>query len=214
MGKIVFYVFLLVFIGFETCSSQVLQFGVCPKVETMRFFDLERFLGKWFEIERFPTWYEENGHCAYKTIQACGRRIEIQHGFVREGIQYILHVNSTYIPGDEAVFNIQESNIDPVGIPLSVIITDYNNYAVVYGCKSSKIFDMKYISAWILSRDTTLHPEILETARQTLNSIPNANLAYLKPVEQSEGSCTYHWTAHINADYKEKDDGIIDNDRK
>lgn len=70
-----------------------------------------QFLGVWYEIARFPTWYEHFGACAYKTIQYCGRRIEIEHVFVRDGIQFVLHVNSTYYPGDEAVFTIQENNI-------------------------------------------------------------------------------------------------------
>lgn len=31
--------------------------------------------------------------------------------FVRDGIQFVLHVNSSYTPGDEAVFAIQQNNI-------------------------------------------------------------------------------------------------------
>lgn len=33
---------------------------------------------------------------------------------------------------------------DPVGIPLNVISTDYNNYALVYGCKNNTETDLKY----------------------------------------------------------------------
>lgn len=65
-------------------------------------------------IERFPAWYEEFGSCAFKTIDFCGTRIEIAHGFVRNEIQYILHVNSSYTPGDEAVFEIKENNIGKI----------------------------------------------------------------------------------------------------
>ncbi|CAG9565664.1 unnamed protein product [Danaus chrysippus] len=44
-------------------------------------------------------------------IQKCGRRIEFQHSFVKDSIEYVLHVNSTYAPGAEAVFDIQKNNI-------------------------------------------------------------------------------------------------------
>lgn len=56
-------------------------------------------------------WYEISGSCAFKTIEFCGNQIEIQHGFVKNNIQYILHVNSSYNPGDEAVFEIKENNV-------------------------------------------------------------------------------------------------------
>ncbi|OWR41648.1 biliverdin binding protein-I, partial [Danaus plexippus plexippus] len=101
----------------------------------MKYFELERFLGKWYEIERIPSWYDDDAMCSYKIIQRCGRRIEFQHGFVKDSIEYVLHVNSTYTPGAEAVFDIQKNNIDPFGIPLSIITTDYTNYAIMYGCK-------------------------------------------------------------------------------
>ncbi|KAI5642830.1 lipocalin / cytosolic fatty-acid binding protein family domain-containing protein [Phthorimaea operculella] len=174
----------------------------------MKYFEIEKFLGKWYEIERFNTWYEENGNCAYKYINQCGRRIEIEHGFVRDGVQYVLHVNSSYNPGDEAVFKINQSNIDPVGIPLSVITTDYSNYAIVYGCKNRPLLgiNVRYISAWILSREPTLSEEILERAHQELNSIPNANVAYLETVPQAEEKCRYSWTAHVDAELNTEDD--------
>ncbi|XP_026333310.1 apolipoprotein D-like [Hyposmocoma kahamanoa] len=159
-----------------------------------------RFLGKWYEIERFPAWYEEYGSCAFKTIDWCGNWIEIEHGFIRNEIQYILHVNSTYTHGDEAVFEIKKNNIDPFGIPLSVTFTDYDNYAIVYGCKSVVLQGMKYISAWILSRNTTLPSEMLDKAKTELNSLPYASIAYLKTVSQDTQECNFYWTAHVHAE--------------
>ncbi|XP_026763826.2 apolipoprotein D-like [Galleria mellonella] len=197
------YLIVTVILRFELSNTQILHFGKCAEVETMRYFDLERFLGIWYEIERFPTWYEENGHCAHKRIQACGRTVVIEHYFIRNGIQYVLQMNSTYSPGDEAVFEIEESNIDPVGIPFSVITTDYDNYAIVYGCKYNEHIHIKYISAWILSRTSTLSPELREQARSELTSIPFANAAYLQTVEQGERYCTYHWTAYVQTQDKD-----------
>ncbi|XP_063387497.1 lopap-like [Cydia fagiglandana] len=179
------------------CVAQILKFGTCPDVKTMKYFELEKFLGVWYEIERFPTWYEDQGDCAYKRISACGRHIEIEHVYVKDGIEYVLHVNTTYSAGDEAVFVIQESNIDPMGIPISVLTTDYTNYAVIYGCRNSEEMNLMYISAWIASRSSTLDPETLDKARRELSSIPFASAAYLERVEQEK--CSFHWTAHVEA---------------
>ncbi|KAM3960490.1 insecticyanin-A [Aphomia sociella] len=205
------FIFFTVTLSFYVSNCQVLQFGECPDVETMKYFDLERFLGLWYEIERFPAWYEHSGHCAYKRIQACGRKVEIEHAYVKDGIQYVLHVNSSYTPGDKAVFIIEESNIDPIGIPFSVINTDYENYAVVYGCKYNENMDIKYISGWILSRSLTLSPEQQMQARMELNSLPFANAAYLERVNQGENDCTHHWVAHIQSE-SINENATVDND--
>ncbi|KPJ17085.1 Lopap [Papilio machaon] len=199
-----------VFIHVKLSTNQVLLFGTCVEVETVKFFDIERFLGLWYEIERFPAWYEGFGHCAYKRFQACGRRIEIEHSFVRNDIHYILHVNSTYAPGNDAIFKFKKNNIDPLSIPLSILATDYTNYAVVYGCKNNETLDIKYISAWILSREKNLSPEILETAYREINSIPYASTVYLEQVLQNEEKCVHHWTAHVHAEdvIDEEDDEL------
>ncbi|CAH2094774.1 unnamed protein product [Euphydryas editha] len=196
MGHNVFVVLTLVLI-IQTCCCQVLMFGSCVDVTTMKYFEIERFLGKWYEIERFPISYESSGNCAYKMIQQCGRRIEFQHVYVNNGIKFTLHVNSSYVSGDEAVFPIKENNIDPIGIPLSIISTDYSNYAVVYGCKVNEILDLKYVVAWILSRNTTLEADVLDKARLELNSLPFGSIAYLESVDHED--CSYHWSADIYA---------------
>ncbi|KAJ0173503.1 hypothetical protein K1T71_010652 [Dendrolimus kikuchii] len=195
-------VFVLVLI-ITICGAQVIQFGTCADVETMKYFDVERFQGTWYEIQRFPTWYEDYGQCAYKTFDYCGREMEIGHGFIRDGVEFVLHLNSTYSPGDEAIFHIAKNNIDPLGIPLSVIKTDYTNYAILYGCRSNEELDIKYILAWILSRERTLESDLLSEAQLILNSLPSADAAYLQTVEQSEEKCSFHWTAHVQATYNE-----------
>ncbi|XP_072929713.1 lopap-like [Epargyreus clarus] len=188
---------IILVVSVKICSTQVLLFGKCVEVETMKYFNIDNFLGKWYEIQRYPAWYEKHGHCPYKRIQACGRRIEVEHGYVKDGIQFILHVNSTYAPGDEAVLNFEENNIDPVGIPMTVISTDYTNYALVYGCKYKENVDLKYFAAWILSREPTLSDELLQKTRDELNSIPYASVAYLETVGHEK--CDFHWTAHVHA---------------
>ncbi|CAK1550409.1 unnamed protein product [Leptosia nina] len=165
----------------------------------MEYFQIDKFLGKWYVIEEFPVWYEENGHCAYKVFELCGRELKIQSGFIKRNIQYIVYVNSTYNSGDEAVFKINKSNIDPVGMPLSVISTDYANYSLVYGCRLNENLQLKYISAWILSRSKSLSSELLDQAYRELNSLPSASSAYLQKVNHSDTMCSYQWTAEIHA---------------
>ncbi|XP_032521565.2 lopap-like [Danaus plexippus] len=204
-----FFNVLLLVLSLHLCAGQTILFGACENVETMKYFELERFLGKWYEIERIPSWYDDDAMCSYKIIQRCGRRIEFQHGFVKDSIQYILHVNSTYTPGAEAVFDIQKNNIDPFGIPLSIITTDYTNYAIMYGCKVNPELNLKYVLAWVLSRNKTLSSKLLDEAHQRLMTIPSTSLAYFHPVSHSEKLCDHMWSAHVHAHHHEADNDSL-----
>ncbi|CAG4957166.1 unnamed protein product [Colias eurytheme] len=190
-------IFIVLFTVFQVIVGQILQFGECKDVKTMELFQIDKFLGKWYVIEKFPIWYETDGHCAYKVFQLCGRRVRIQSGYIKGDIQYVLHVNSTYASGDEAVFSIEANNVDPVGVPLSVISTDYTNYSVLYGCRVNGNLQLKYVNAWILSRSTTLSDDLLEQAHHQLKLLPDANTVYLEKEDHS--ACSYQWTAQIHA---------------
>ncbi|XP_059047411.1 insecticyanin-A-like [Achroia grisella] len=191
------YLFITIVLNSMLSFSQVINFGKCPQVETMQYFDLERFQGLWYEIERFPPWGEIRGECAHKRIQACGRKVEIENDFVKYGIQFTFRVNSTYAPGDEAVFVIEKSYVDPSSIPISVITTDYENYAVIYGCEYNEEWNLMFILGWVLSKTPTLSPELTEEARNQLISIPFANAAYLEKVHHGQKDCAHLWVAHI-----------------
>lgn len=128
----------------------------------------------------------------------CGRRIDIEHKYVKNEIEYIIQLNSTYAPGDDAVFEVRPTNVDPIGMPLSVLATDYNNYAILFGCKSNDQFRIRYITAWILSRHPYLDPDTLDQALKFLNTIPMANNAHFLDVRHDNKTCTYNWTAQIN----------------
>ncbi|XP_038206912.1 lopap-like [Zerene cesonia] len=190
-------IFIVLFTVFQVIVGQILQFGECRNVKTMELFQIDKFLGKWYVIEKFPLWYEVDGHCAYKVVQLCGRRVRIQNGFVKGDIQYIIHVNSTYSSGDDAVFPIEENNVDPVGVPLNVISTDYTNYSVLYGCRVNGNLQLKYVNAWILSRSRTLSADLLMEARYQLKLLPDASNVYLK--KENHSDCSYQWTAEIHA---------------
>ncbi|KAG7297775.1 hypothetical protein JYU34_018517 [Plutella xylostella] len=179
--------------------TQVIQFGSCPQVDTVRYFQLEKFLGRWYEIERYPAWYEKAGRCAYKELKQCGRRISIQHVFVRDDIEYVLHTNSTYDRGAEAVFVVAGNNVDPIGIPFLVVATDYANFAVVYGCVDNIDENLKYLSTWILSRERTLDAARMKEAYDVIRSIPGSSPVYLQTVEHDDRKCAHIWTAHVHA---------------
>lgn len=61
----------LLFVGYSTVvvHSQVPSFGGCPIYEPMTGFELERFMGTWFEIERYFTVTELAARCISATYE-------------------------------------------------------------------------------------------------------------------------------------------------
>eukprot|EP00057_Strongylocentrotus_purpuratus_P025841 XP_011680315.1 PREDICTED: apolipoprotein D-like [Strongylocentrotus purpuratus] len=55
---------LLLLLGLASFSSaQVFGFGGCPRVRVARDFDLDRYFGRWFEITKFYTFYQDGLTC-------------------------------------------------------------------------------------------------------------------------------------------------------
>lgn len=48
-------------------KSQVLRFGRCPTVKTVSNFEEPRFLGVWYEIRRYPFFFNLGGKCVTNT---------------------------------------------------------------------------------------------------------------------------------------------------
>ena len=44
-------------------AAQVIGFGSCPRVRGVEGFDISRFYGRWYEIARFYSWFEDGQTC-------------------------------------------------------------------------------------------------------------------------------------------------------
>lgn len=46
-----------------TCRAQIISLGQCAVPEVVENFDVSRYLGKWYEIERYEQVFQRNGEC-------------------------------------------------------------------------------------------------------------------------------------------------------
>ncbi|GBP17939.1 hypothetical protein EVAR_7932_1 [Eumeta japonica] len=129
-------------------------------------------------------------------------REEVDNKYVRRGhvVHHVVAVGA-FVYVDRAVDAFEDK--DPVAIPMSVVATDYQNYAVIYGCKQNDELAFKYVSAFILSRRRSLTEQILENARNVINTLPHSSTIYLETVSQSNDDCDRYWTAHVQAEYSD-----------
>lgn len=128
-------------------------------------------------------------------INICSKQVQaFQNTALRYSLYYymVLFWNQSYIKFSSLDFclfvstTIISAASDCLTSPLCV------KYIIILMCL--------LVSAWILSRNTTLHPEILDKATIELNSLPYASIAYLRTVNQDTEQCKFHWTAHVNSE--------------
>ncbi|XP_063414117.1 apolipoprotein D-like [Mytilus trossulus] len=133
--------------------GQVTRPGVCPNVRTQPGFDLNRYLGQWYESEKFffipevglrcnSALYTLNGNGAVGVLNA---GIDARTGIVRSVTGTAIST-SVIEPGRLVV---QFTPFTPPG-QYWVLDTDYESYSVVYSCRQDGF--QKIESAFILTR--------------------------------------------------------------
>ncbi|XP_030623436.1 apolipoprotein D-like [Chanos chanos] len=172
-GKMLFLCLVLIILG--AAQAQSFHFGKCPKPPVQQDFQLSRYLGTWYEIEKLPAFFER-GKCQQATYtQQSDSAIKV----VNKEILNNGEVNS--IEGTARVINASEPAILEVSFfaglpnvlqpdaPYWVLSTDYTNYALVYSC--TEFLGFFYVDfAWILSRSRSLPAGDLTRLRSDLQS--------------------------------------------
>ncbi|ELK38027.1 Apolipoprotein D [Myotis davidii] len=120
---------------FRAAEGQAFHLGKCPTPPVQENFDVNKYLGRWYEIEKIPVSFEK-GSC----IQANYSLME--NGNIKV-INQELRADGTVnqIEGEASQSNFTEPAklgvkffwLMPLA-PYWVLATDYENYALVYSC--------------------------------------------------------------------------------
>ncbi|XP_006884345.1 PREDICTED: apolipoprotein D [Elephantulus edwardii] len=151
-------------------KGQSLQAGKCPDPPVQENFDLNKYLGRWYEIEKIPTTFE-SGRCiqANYTLKENGNIQVINQEIRDDGSLNQIEGEATVPDASEpAKLGVKFSWLMPIS-PYWVLDTDYENYSVVYSCVSFiQLFHFEY--AWILARTPSLPPETVSNLKASLTS--------------------------------------------
>ncbi|VDI00428.1 apolipoprotein D and lipocalin family protein [Mytilus galloprovincialis] len=140
-------------IALEKIISEVTRPGVCPNVRTQPDFDLNRYLGQWYESEKFFFTPEVGLRCnsALYTLNRNGAVSVVNSGIeARTGM--VRSVTGTAI----STSAIEPGRLVVTFTPFTppgqywVLDTDYESYSVVYSCRQDDF--QKIESAFILTR--------------------------------------------------------------
>ncbi|XP_005180903.2 apolipoprotein D [Musca domestica] len=165
-------------------QAQVLNRGSCNKnIPTVQNFDATRYLGRWYEQEKYPFIFELGGKCIYA-----------EYGQLKNGDLSVYNYNINELTGrpndilgsaklvDSGKLKVRFNNM-PAFIGSAdywVLDTDYDNYAVVYSCTDVLgLFNAQVV--WILTRERSPNPQYIEKAR----SVIKQNGLSLKPLQRT-----------------------------
>ncbi|XP_068085493.1 apolipoprotein D isoform X2 [Anabrus simplex] len=148
-------------------NAQVPMLGPCPDLPTMGDFNLVKYLGRWYEAERYFALFEFAGKCvsANYTASEDGRVLILnRQTSALTGIRSTIEGEVKQLGRtDESKLSVKFPSL-PVTLaaPYWVLDTDYDNFSVVWSCSNFGLFSTR--NAWILTR--ARHPplEVMERA--------------------------------------------------
>ncbi|XP_051482932.1 apolipoprotein D [Apus apus] len=181
LGTAVRLLILLSLLGFG--KGQMFHMGPCPDPPVQEDFDIHKYLGIWYEIEKLPSGFEK-GSCiqANYSLKENGKfkvinKELLSSGKVNEVEGEIMHMDVK----EPAKLGVRFNWFMP-SAPYWVISTDYENYSLVYSCTNILwLFHMDY--AWILSRAPDMHPETVEHLKSVLQSY-KIDTEKMMPIDQ------------------------------
>ncbi|KAK3909173.1 Apolipoprotein D, partial [Frankliniella fusca] len=166
------------------------SFGSCPEEgNTVANFEPGRYVGPWYEIERYAQIFELLGKCAtadYREDKDVEGRVTVTNTMrtiFNTNVSQSGYADITSTDG-HAELNVV-FNVPVVGrreAPYWVLDTDYDSYSLVYSC--TDLFGVAKIeSAWVLGRD----PALSDSSKAKVEAAIQANnlkRSAFKPTKQ------------------------------
>merc|ERR1711860_241656 len=142
--------------------AQVFGTGKCPTIKTQPNFDINKYLGDWYEIYKFKAGFENDQVCnkANYQLKDNGHIRIFNQGYGPDG-QKTDAEGDAYIPdkNDAARLKLRFASAAPYG-NYWVLDTDYKTYTLIYSCTELIFGATHFEFAWILAREKTISADI------------------------------------------------------
>ncbi|XP_070784638.1 apolipoprotein D-like [Enoplosus armatus] len=151
-------------------DGQSFHRGNCPQPSVQEDFNVTKYMGTWYEIEKLPAVFER-GKCNQATYSPLAdgtvkvRNAELLSKGKMHSIEGVAKVKNSSQP---AILGVSFFKGVPDG-PYWILSTDYQSYALVYSC--SDYFGFFHIDfAWILARTRVLTEDVISQLHDKLAS--------------------------------------------
>ncbi|XP_050476561.1 apolipoprotein D-like [Bombus huntii] len=186
IGKIV-----LILSALALARAQIPSLGFCPDYVPMANFDMSKFLGIWYEAERYFQLTEVVSRCvmANYTVGPDGKyRVsnEVTNRFT--GIKRVLEgeIKKAASKAEEGKLIVKYTIPLTPETKYSVLETDYDSYAVLWSCSGIGPFHTQ--NAWVMTRERLAPGTVLQKAYAVLDSYKISKTFFVKTDQQD---CAY-----------------------
>ncbi|KAL2722666.1 apolipoprotein D-like [Vespula squamosa] len=173
-------------------NAQIPSLGWCPEYVPMANFDMNRFLGVWYEAERYFQLAEVVSRCVMSNYtQSPDGKLRVSNEVTNRitGIKRILEgeIKKAASKAEEGKLHVKYT-----AVPLtpethySVLETDYDNYAVLWSC--SGIGPIHAQNAWVMTRERIAPGSILQKAYGVLDKYKISKAFFVKTNQED---CAY-----------------------
>ena len=145
--------FFLIFLVLSGCT------GIPDNITAVEGFEIERYLGTWYEIARLDHSFERGlSHVkATYTLREDGGIDVVNRGFHREDGKWEEARGKAYFVSDPGVGRLKVSFFGPFFGAYNIIALDKENYGYSMVCGPSRSY------LWVLARRKTVHQEVLSS---------------------------------------------------
>jgi len=174
----------------STANCQIVTWfdGGCPKVTTKENFDIVPYMGKWYELEKYPNTFQK-GDCGFAQyvlqddgIVAVNNTEKKPDGTRGTAIGQARKDPQSTIPGH---LQVRFSKWAPWG-KYWVLDTDYKSFSVVYSCTSYVINRVEFL--WILGRAPALDADTRSNISSLLKNF-KIDESKLRITDHSKDKC-------------------------
>nr|XP_046227387.1 apolipoprotein D-like [Scatophagus argus] len=163
-----FQVLFVLLLTAAAVDGQSFHAGSCSHPSVQENFNITKYMGTWYEIEKLPAVFER-GKCNQATYSLLDdgtvsvRNAELLSNGKINSIEGIAKVKDSSQP---AILGVSFFKGVP-DAPYWVLSTDYQSYALVYSC--SDYFGLFHIDfAWVLARTRVLAEDIISELHEKL----------------------------------------------
>ncbi|KAK5639309.1 hypothetical protein RI129_011801 [Pyrocoelia pectoralis] len=176
----------LVLLSVAFASAQIPSLGWCPDYSPMADFDIDRFLGKWYESEHYFTFWDVVNRCVVTDYaRASSGRIYVSNEVTNRitGVKRVIggHLELSG-KGNEGKMNVKYATT-PISTESTLIVleTDYDNYAVIWSCYGIGPFHAQNV--WVMTRDRLAPGTVMQRTYGVLDKY-KVNRAFVFKTDQ------------------------------
>ncbi|KZS04797.1 Apolipoprotein d [Daphnia magna] len=169
-------------------TGQILRIGHCPSFSVLKDFEMDKYLGTWYQIERYFSFPGMSGKCWTQTYypdpEVEGRyklRMDYRDFVVENKMTAEMDIYQD-MADDPATLTSQLFSMPFTADDYQVLSTDYTNYAIEYRCEDRGLFQRRE-SLWLLSRSPFPKSWVMKEARSVVASL-GLKMSSLRPVTQ------------------------------